>query len=54
MHEKEQSHLCVTRSHDFLLSSGSHMRYTYAQAALPIPTPSSARLIGLGRVGDDL
>src|SRR6266545_4501830 len=39
---------------DFLLSSGSHMRYTYAQAAVPIPTPSSARLSGLGRVGDDL
>jgi hypothetical protein len=50
----ERHHLYVTRSQDFLLSSGSHMRYTYAQAALPIPTPSSARLSGLGRVGDDL
>ena len=44
----------VTRSQDFLLSSGSYMRYTYAQAALLIPTPSSASGIGLGRVGDDL
>jgi hypothetical protein len=50
----ERCHLCVTRSQDFLLSSGSHLRYTYAQAALPIPTPSSARRRGLGRVGDDL
>jgi hypothetical protein len=24
------------------------MRYTYAQASLPIPTPSSTRLSGLG------
>jgi hypothetical protein len=39
---------------DFLLSSGCHMRYTYAQAAVPVPTQSSARLNGLGRVGDDL
>jgi hypothetical protein len=29
------------------------VRYTYAYTAFPIPTPSSARLIGLGRVGDD-
>jgi hypothetical protein len=36
------------------LSSGNHLRYTYTQAALPIPTPSSARHIGIGRVGDDL
>jgi hypothetical protein len=50
----ERRHLCVTRSQDFLLSSGNHMRYTYAQAALPIPTPSSACRSGLGRVGDDL
>jgi hypothetical protein len=61
----ERCHLCVTRSQDFLLgatasaqgaalSSGSHMRYTYAQAALLIPTPSSVCLSGLGRVGDDL
>ena len=28
----ERHHLYVTRSQDFLLSSGSHMRYTYAQA----------------------
>jgi hypothetical protein len=27
----ERCHLCVTRSQDFLLSSGSHMRYTYAR-----------------------
>jgi len=47
----ERHHLYVTRSQDFLLSSGSHMRYTYAQAAVPIPTPSSARL---RRLGDDL
>jgi len=46
--------LCVMRSQDFLLSSGRHMRYTYDRAALPIPTPSSARHIGIGRVGDDL
>jgi hypothetical protein len=46
--------LCVTRSQDFLLSFGDHVRYTYARTALPIPTPFSARRIGLGRVGDDL
>ena len=32
----------------------NHVRYTCARTALPIPTPSSARRIGLGRVGDDL
>jgi len=56
----ERHHLYVTRSQNFLLgatasvqgaalSSGSHMRHTYAQVAVPIPTPSSARLSGLGR-----
>ena len=61
----ERHHLYVTRSQNFLLgatasvqgaalSSGSHMRHTYAQVAVPIPTPSSARLSGLGRVGNDL
>ena len=61
----ERHHLYVTRSQDFLLgatasaqgaalSSGSHMRYIYAQAAVPIPAASSARLSSLRRVGDDL
>src|SRR5215510_289236 len=36
---------------DFLLSFGNHMRYTCAPTASPRPTPSSARRIGLGRVG---
>jgi hypothetical protein len=49
----ERRHLCVTRSQDFLLSSGNHLWYTHARMALPIPTPSSVRLMGLGRVGDD-
>ena len=44
----ERCHCCVTRSQDFWLFSVSHMRYTYARAALPIPTPSSARRIGMG------
>src|SRR5262249_6699701 len=39
---------------DFLLSSVTHLRYTYTRAVLPIPPPSSARLMGLGRVSDDL
>jgi len=38
----------------FLLSSVNHLRYTYVRAVLPIPTPPSARLMGLGRVSDDL
>jgi hypothetical protein len=49
----ERRHRCVTRSQDFLLgatasaqgaalSSGNHLRYTYARAALPMLTPSSA------------
>jgi hypothetical protein len=61
----ERHHLYVTRSQDFLLgatasaqgaalSSGNHIRYTYARVALPIPTPSSACRSGSGRVGDDL
>ena len=36
------------------LSFVTHLRYTYAQVALSIPTPSAARRIGVGRVGDDL
>jgi hypothetical protein len=37
-----------------LLSLVNHVRYKGTQMALPIPTPSAARLIGIGRVGDDL
>src|SRR5262252_8162951 len=36
---------------DFLLSFVNHMRYTCAHTACPIPTPSSARRISIGRVG---
>src|SRR5215470_11098890 len=50
----EWSALCVPCPQYFLLSSANHMRYTCAQVAFPIPTPSSARLIDIGRVGDDL
>src|SRR5262245_24637280 len=32
----------------------AHLRYTYTRAVLPIPPPSAARLMGLGRVSDDL
>src|SRR5262245_1797939 len=39
---------------DLLLSFGNQVRYKYARTASPISTPSSARLIGLWRVGDDL
>jgi hypothetical protein len=42
------------RFQDFLLSFVDPMRYTYTRLALPIPTPSSVRHMGLGRVGDDL
>ena len=37
-----------------LLSFVNHMRYTYVRTAFPIPTPSAARRLGLGRVGNDL
>jgi hypothetical protein len=52
--QKPGHHFGVTRSQDFLLSFGNQARYTYTHTASPIPTPSSARLLGLWRVGDDL
>ena len=42
------------RGYPFLLSFAHQVRYKYARTASPIPTPSSARRIGLGKVGDDL
>jgi hypothetical protein len=39
---------------DCLLSFITHMRYTYTRMVFPIPTPSSARRIGIGREGVDL
>jgi hypothetical protein len=30
------------------------VRYKDVRAAVPIPTPSAARRLGIGRVGDDL
>jgi hypothetical protein len=50
----ERCHRCLTRSQDFLISLVTHVRYKGVRAAVPIPTPSSACLIGIGRVGDDL
>jgi hypothetical protein len=46
--------LYVTCSQDFRLSFLNHLRYKGAQTALPIPTPSFARRIGIERGGDDL
>jgi hypothetical protein len=51
---RERRHLCLTCSEDFLLSFGNHMRYKRARTTSPLPTLSSARRIGLGRVGNDL
>jgi hypothetical protein len=45
---------CVTCSQDFRLSSVNSLWYICARTACSIPTPSSARRIDLGRVGDDL
>jgi len=39
---------------DLRLSFVTHLRYTYARTASTIPTPSAARRLGVGRVGDDL
>src|SRR4030095_5179124 len=44
---------CVTHSQDFLLFFGNYVRYNCTRMAFPIPTLSSARRLGLGRVGDD-
>jgi hypothetical protein len=38
---------CVTCSQDFRLSFRNHLRYKGARRALPMPTPSFARRIGL-------
>jgi hypothetical protein len=38
----------------FRLSFVTHVRYNCARTACSIPTPSAARRIGFGRVGDDL
>src|SRR5262245_18978744 len=40
---------CVTRSQDFLLCFGNHVRYRCARTACPMSTPSSVRRIGRGR-----
>ena len=40
--------LCVTCCQDFRLSFVDDVRYTYVRTAVPIPTPSAARRIGLG------
>jgi hypothetical protein len=40
--------------HYLLLSFGGHLRYICALRASAMRTPSSARLMGRGRVGDDL
>ena len=45
---------CVTCSQDFRLSFLNHLRYKGARTALPMPTPSAARRIGIERGGDDL
>jgi hypothetical protein len=45
---------CITCPPNFLLSFVTPVRYTYARTAVPIPTPSAVRRIGLGRVGNDL
>ena len=37
-----------------LLSFVDHVQYKCTRMAWPIPTPSAARRIGIGRVGDDL
>ena len=39
---------------DCLLSFIIHVRYTYTRMVFPIPTPSSACRIGIGREGNDL
>jgi hypothetical protein len=44
----------VTRSQHFPLSFVNHVRYKRVLTASAMPTPSSARLTGRGRVGDDL
>jgi hypothetical protein len=46
-------HHYVTCSQNFLLSFVTHLGYNCARVALPFPTPSSARRIGLERVGHD-
>jgi hypothetical protein len=51
---RARRHLCVTHSHDFLLSFVLPIRYKCPRPTLRIPTPSSARRIGLGRVVNDL
>jgi hypothetical protein len=42
------------RAHHFLLSFAMHLRYKRVLTASTLPRPSSARRIGIRRVGDDL